>query len=98
MSTVHRNDALSLETKHAVESQISKLEFLFNNFQFRQQNICGYGEPKLDIKLEITIARKVLPCPQGIKGSMRNLMNKRLFSLLDPALQDEMFGGMISMY
>jgi hypothetical protein len=69
VSTVHRNDALSLETKHAVESQISKLEFLLNNFQFRQQNICGYGEPKLDFKLEITIARKVLPRPKGSKAT-----------------------------
>jgi hypothetical protein len=38
------------------------------------------------IKLEITIARKVLLHPQGIKGSMRKLMNKRLFSLYAPAL------------
>jgi hypothetical protein len=30
-------------------------------------------------KLEVTIARKVLPHPQGIKGSMRNLLNKGLF-------------------
>jgi hypothetical protein len=30
--------------------------------------------------------KKVLPHPQGIEGSMRNLMNKRLFSLYDPAL------------
>ena len=36
--------------------------------------------------LEVTIARKVLPYPQGIKGSIRNLMNKGLFSLYDPAL------------
>jgi hypothetical protein len=28
----------------------------------------------------------VLPHPQGIKGSIRNLMNKGLFSLYDPAL------------
>ena len=37
--------------------------------------------------LEVTIARKVLPHPQGIKGSIRNLLNKGLFSLYDPALQ-----------
>jgi hypothetical protein len=30
-------------------------------------------------KLEVTIARKVLPHPQGIIGSMRNLLNKGLF-------------------
>jgi hypothetical protein len=30
-------------------------------------------------KLEVTIARKVLPHPQGIKGSIRNLLNKGLF-------------------
>ena len=30
-------------------------------------------------KLEVTIARKVLPHPQGIKGSMHNLLNKGLF-------------------
>jgi hypothetical protein len=29
--------------------------------------------------LEVTIARKVLPHPQGIKGSMHNLLNKGLF-------------------
>jgi hypothetical protein len=29
--------------------------------------------------LEVTIARRVLPHPQGIKGSMHNLLNKRLF-------------------
>jgi hypothetical protein len=29
--------------------------------------------------LEVTIARKVLPHPQRIKGSMHNLLNKRLF-------------------
>jgi hypothetical protein len=29
--------------------------------------------------LEVTIVRKVLPHPQGIKGSMRNLLNKGLF-------------------
>jgi hypothetical protein len=29
--------------------------------------------------LEVTIARKVLPHPQGIKGSMQNLLNKGLF-------------------
>jgi hypothetical protein len=40
--------------------------------------------------LEVTIARKVLPYPQGIKGSIRNLMNKGLFSLYDPLCQDEM--------
>jgi hypothetical protein len=40
----------------------------------------------LRIKLEITIARKVLPHTQGIKGSMRNMLNKGLFSLYDPAL------------
>ena len=26
--------------------------------------------------LEVTIARKMLPHPQGMKGSMRNLLNK----------------------
>jgi hypothetical protein len=31
------------------------------------------------IELEVTIARKVLPHPQGIKGSMHNLLNKGLF-------------------
>jgi hypothetical protein len=36
--------------------------------------------------LKITIARKVLPHPQGIKGSTHNLLNKGLFSLYDPAL------------
>jgi hypothetical protein len=41
---------------------------------------------KSEFILEITIARKVLPHPQGIKGSTRKLMNKRLFSLYDPAL------------
>jgi hypothetical protein len=30
-------------------------------------------------RLEVTIARKVLPHPQGIKGSMQNLLNKGLF-------------------
>jgi hypothetical protein len=30
-------------------------------------------------KLEVTIARKMLPHPQGIKGSMHNSLNKRLF-------------------
>ena len=30
-------------------------------------------------ELELTIARKLLPHPQGIKGSMRNLLNKGLF-------------------
>jgi hypothetical protein len=29
--------------------------------------------------LEVTIARKVLSRPQGIKGSMHNLLNKGLF-------------------
>ena len=28
--------------------------------------------------LEVTIARKVLPHPQGIKGNMRNFLNKGL--------------------
>jgi hypothetical protein len=31
------------------------------------------------IKLEVTIARKMLPHPQGIKGSMHNSLNKGLF-------------------
>ena len=31
------------------------------------------------LELEVTIARKVLPHPQGIKGSMQNLLNKGLF-------------------
>jgi hypothetical protein len=31
------------------------------------------------IVLEVTIARKVLPHPQWIKASMRNLLNKGLF-------------------
>jgi NADH:ubiquinone oxidoreductase subunit H len=31
------------------------------------------------IILEVTIARKVLPHPQGIKGSMHNLLSKGLF-------------------
>ena len=31
------------------------------------------------ILLEVTIARKMLPHPQGIKGSMHNLLNKGLF-------------------
>jgi hypothetical protein len=30
-------------------------------------------------QLEVTIARKMLPHPQGIKGSMHNLLNKGLF-------------------
>ena len=47
------------------------------------------GYQRLDILkhfffLEVTIARKVLPHPQGIKGSMRNLLNKE--PLYDPAL------------
>jgi hypothetical protein len=33
----------------------------------------------IDLKLEVTIARKMLPHPQGIKGSMHNSLNKRLF-------------------
>jgi hypothetical protein len=32
-------------------------------------------------KLEVTIARKMLPHPQGMKGSMRNLLNKGMFIL-----------------
>jgi hypothetical protein len=32
-----------------------------------------------EILLEVTIARKMLPHPQGMKGSMRNLLNKGLF-------------------
>jgi hypothetical protein len=36
--------------------------------------------------LGVTIARKVLPHPQGIKGSMQNLFNKGLFTVYDPAL------------
>jgi hypothetical protein len=47
---------------------------------------CTYDACIITLVLEITIARKVLPHPQGIKGSMRNLMKKRLFSLHDPAL------------
>jgi hypothetical protein len=37
-----------------------------------------------NIKLEVTIARKVLPQPhtQGMKGSMRNLLNLLLLLLL----------------
>jgi hypothetical protein len=31
------------------------------------------------LKLEVTIARKVLPHPQRIYGTMRNLLNKRQF-------------------
>ena len=31
------------------------------------------------IKLGVTIARKVLPHPHGMKGSMQNLLNKGLF-------------------
>jgi hypothetical protein len=34
---------------------------------------------KLMLKLEVTIARKVLPHPQGIKDSMHNLLYKGLF-------------------
>jgi hypothetical protein len=37
--------------------------------------------------LEVTIARKVLPHPQWIKVSMRNLLNKGLFMIL--LCQDE---------
>jgi hypothetical protein len=33
----------------------------------------------LYLLLGVTIARKVLPHPQGIKGSMQNLLNKGLF-------------------
>jgi hypothetical protein len=36
---------------------------------------CGYTV----YELEVTIARKVLPHPKGIKGSMANLLNKGLF-------------------
>jgi hypothetical protein len=32
-----------------------------------------------ELKLEVTIARKVLPHPQWIKASMCNLLNKGLF-------------------
>jgi hypothetical protein len=31
------------------------------------------------LKLEVTIARKMLPHPQRMEGSMRNLLNKGLF-------------------
>jgi hypothetical protein len=41
--------------------------FFFNNLS------------KLFYILEVTIARKMLPHPQGIKGSMHNLLNKGLF-------------------
>ena len=51
-----------ISTKNAVESQFQTAwnSCMFNNFQFRQQNICGYkqiqicsdGEPKLDIKIQ----------------------------------------------
>jgi hypothetical protein len=34
---------------------------------------------KIFLLLEVTIARKVLPHPQGIKGRMHNLLNKGLF-------------------
>ena len=33
----------------------------------------------LSFILEVTIARKMLPRPQGIKGSKHNSLNKRLF-------------------
>jgi hypothetical protein len=41
--------------------------------------VCKYMYHYDTIKLEVTIARKVLPHPLGIKGSMRNLLNKGLF-------------------
>jgi hypothetical protein len=43
--------------------------------------------PRERIVLEVTIARKVLPHPQGIKGSMHNFLNKGLF--MTPFCQDE---------
>jgi hypothetical protein len=42
--------------------------------------IVAMAEPGIVILLlQVTIARKVLPHPQGIKGSMHNLLNKGLF-------------------
>jgi hypothetical protein len=36
-------------------------------------------KPNNSTLLEVTIARKMLPHPQGMKGRMRNLLNKGLF-------------------
>jgi hypothetical protein len=51
---------------------------------------------KQKLLLEVTITRKVLPHPQGIKGSMHNLLNKGL--LYDPTLPGRDMRWMISMY
>jgi hypothetical protein len=64
---------------------VGSLYLIHNNYVTKVQPFV-FITTNISLKLEVTIARKVLPHLQGIKGSMRNLMNKRLFSLYDPAL------------
>jgi hypothetical protein len=72
----------------AVYSPVRYVLHMFDHMQYISYICTAYDH--IYIILEVTIARKVLPHPQGIKGSIRNLMNKGLFSLYDPLFQDEM--------
>jgi hypothetical protein len=48
-------------------------------FQTPSEILIHRGGGHRDYKLEVTIARKVLPHPKWIKASMCNLLNKGLF-------------------
>ena len=49
--------------------------------EFGQYKFLTKGD-KINALLGVTIARKVLPHPQGIKGSVHNLLNKGLFYMI----------------
>jgi hypothetical protein len=42
------------------------------------QHLIGNVSEIYTVILEVTIARKMLPHPQGIKGSMHNLLNMKI--------------------
>jgi hypothetical protein len=57
---------------------------LFGRQALYAENINFQNRREYYIELGVTIARKVLPHPQGIKDTMQNLLNNGL--LYDPVL------------